>query len=131
MPGKVNEVKWSKAKAAARKQYGSKVPDDKFYAIVSTIYKNMNGKFKKEANMLGLAKLSAIVKQPPMEYYSDLDIKPDPEFVGYNTRVHPFRRNPERLGGIGQALYSMVYKPGVQEAVLGAERKRKMQSREF
>ena len=131
MPGKVNEAKWSEAKRAARKQYGSKVPDDKFYAIVSTIYKSMHGKFHKESGVNGLSKLSAIVKQPPMEYYSDLDIKPDPEFIGYNTRIHPFRRNPERLGGIGQALYGLVYKPGVQEAVLEAERQRKMQKREF
>lgn len=81
--------------------------------------------------MDGLSKVSGIVKQPPMEYYSDLDIKPDPEFVGYNTRIHPFRRNPERLGGIGQALYNLVYKPGVQESLLNVERNRKMQNREF
>lgn len=49
MPGKVDEAKWSKAKAEAKKSY----PDldesnPRHWKIVSTIYKNMGGAFSKE-----------------------------------------------------------------------------------
>ena len=39
-PGNVDEAKWNKAKEAARKEYGD-IADDKFYAIVQTIYQKM------------------------------------------------------------------------------------------
>lgn len=38
-----DEATWEKAKAAARKQYPD-AEDDKFYAIVTSIYKKMGGK---------------------------------------------------------------------------------------
>lgn len=144
MPGKVNESKWSDAKAAARKQCGSKLKKDRFYAVVSTIYKSMGGHFKKKASicrqeeingricrMKGLAKIAVVVKQPAADYYSDLDITPDPEFVGYNTRLHPELRTPERLGTPFKQLYGMLYDPALQERLKQKELMRKKQKRMF
>lgn len=43
-----DEKKWQRAKSEARKQYGSKLPEDRFYAVVNHIYQNMGGEFAKK-----------------------------------------------------------------------------------
>jgi hypothetical protein len=46
--GVVDESIWEKAKKAVKK---SDYPDDNsYYAVVSTVYKNMGGKYSKEAS---------------------------------------------------------------------------------
>lgn len=68
MPGKVDETKWSEAKAAARKQYpdvGEKNP--KFWKIVSSIYKKMDGKFSKKMEK-SLTDLEALCRKNPERY---------------------------------------------------------------
>lgn len=48
LPGRVDEAKWSEAKAAAHKSYPDlSESNDRFWEIVSTIYKNMGGEFHK------------------------------------------------------------------------------------
>ena len=51
MPRKVNEELWDKAKAKVTEEYGpeSRIGNEKFYKLTSTIYKNMGGEFHKEA----------------------------------------------------------------------------------
>jgi hypothetical protein len=47
--GIVNEDLWDKAKKAADKSYNKDSESDKYWGTVSTIYKNMGGKYKKKA----------------------------------------------------------------------------------
>ena len=51
MPGHVNEGLWSKAKAKVHSEYPNKSEDgDSFWALVTSIYEDMGGKFKKKAS---------------------------------------------------------------------------------
>ena len=65
MPGRVNESKWEEAKKIVEKEYGpeSKIGNDKFYSLTSTIYQKMGGTFEKEKTSSRLSLYAGVVKE--------------------------------------------------------------------
>ena len=62
MPGKVNENKWSEAKASVKKQYKFSEENPRFWKLVSSVYKKMGGKFSKKSEK-SLADIIAVCEQ--------------------------------------------------------------------
>lgn len=67
LPGKVDEAKWDEAKKAAKKSYPNiSENSDKFWSIVSTIYKNMGGTFEHK-----MSKENAMNKEKMKKFLMD------------------------------------------------------------